>query len=131
MAEQTQAVANEPQLQQGQEEGVPEKVVEAVVDGDKPNGYKIVRSVTGKSYVEVSLSKSGAAAKLLLRYELRQEQQRASGGASDTVERHHTTYTPLTHLFILQANEYDPLEHHRSVSSKLVTGRATAAGQQH
>lgn len=61
MAEQTQSV--EPRLQAAQE-GVPEKVVEAEVDADKPNGYKIVRTATGKNYVE--------------------------------------------------ANEYDPLEHHRS-----------------
>jgi hypothetical protein len=51
MAEQTQSV--EPQLQSTQE-GVPEKVVEAEVDADKPNGYKIVRTATGKNYVEVS-----------------------------------------------------------------------------
>lgn len=51
MAEQSHSV--EPQLQSG-EEGVPDKVVEAVVDGDQPNGYKIVRTATGKNYVEVS-----------------------------------------------------------------------------
>lgn len=53
MAEQNQTVATEPQLVQGQGE-VPAQVVEAVVDGDKPNGYKIVRTATGKNYVEVS-----------------------------------------------------------------------------
>lgn len=52
MAEQNHSVT-EPQLQSG-EQGVPDKVVEAVVDGDKPNGYKIVRTATGKNYVEVS-----------------------------------------------------------------------------
>jgi hypothetical protein len=46
--------AGQPALEQGQE-GVPDKVVEAVVDGDKPDGYKIVRTATGKNYVEVSV----------------------------------------------------------------------------
>jgi hypothetical protein len=68
MAEQNQTVAPEPQLVQGQEE-VPDKVVEAIVDGDQPNGYKIVRTATGKNYVEVSAC---------------QRERQMSGGAGDT-----------------------------------------------
>lgn len=75
MAEQNQSVPQsvEPQLQQSGEEGVPKKVVEAVVDGDKPNGYKIVRTATGKNYVEVSAGLLAPGALI-----------RAAGSASDS-----------------------------------------------
>lgn len=64
MSEQAQVpVAQvEPQLEQG--EGVPEKVVVDTVDEGQPEqSYKIVRTATGKNYVEVSnLRSSGVVA---------------------------------------------------------------------
>ena len=75
MAEQTQTSV-EPQLvQQEEQEGVPDKVVEAVVDEGEPNSYKIVRTATGKNYVEVRAC--GYTGRPILTSLL-------SGGASDT-----------------------------------------------
>jgi hypothetical protein len=121
MAEQTQTPV-EPQLvQQEEQEGVPDKVVEAVVDEGDPNSYKIVRTATGKNYVEVRAC--GYTGRPILTSLL-------SGGASDT-----TTISSLISCCdcTLQANEYDPLEPHRSVSgaesaTAAAVGVAAAAG---
>ncbi len=78
MAEQTQAPV-EPQLVAPQEtEGVP-KVVEAVVDEGEPNSYKIVRSATGKNYVEVRACRAAVT--------LNRTHCFCSGGAGDTAAR--------------------------------------------
>lgn len=101
--------AGEPEQQAGTEQQLPE-TVEAVVDGGQPNGYKIVRSATGKQYVEVSKYRGAQAG--------------AFGGDTGGLVAP-VSYCQLgldatsainCAVSTLQAKEYDPLEHHRSVS---------------